>query len=59
MTKQLKKILSLAIGIPAAIIVCSESNGFDGFALQLIALAVLALILAANGVFKREEVYGK
>ena len=59
MTKQLKKILSLAIGIPAAIIVCSESNGFDGFALQLAALAVVALILAANGVFKREEVYGK
>lgn len=59
MTKQLKKILSLAIGIPAAIIVCSESNGFDGFALQLVALAVLALILAVNGVFKREEAYGK
>lgn len=59
MIKQLKTTLSLAIGIPAAIIVCSESNGFDGFALQLVALAVLALILAANGVFKREEVYGK
>lgn len=59
MIKQLKTTLSLAIGIPAAIIVCSESNGFDGFALQLVALAVLALILAINGVFKREEVYGK
>ena len=59
MTKQLKKILSLAIGIPAAMIVCGESNGFDGFALQLVALAVLAVILAVNGVFKREEVYGK
>lgn len=59
MIKQLKTTLSLAIGIPAAIIVCSESNGFDGFALQLVALAVLAVILAVNGVFKREEVYGK
>lgn len=59
MIKQLKTTLSLAIGIPAAMIVCGESNGFDGFALQLVALAVLALILAANGVFKREEVYGK
>ena len=59
MTKQLKTTLSLAIGIPAAMIVCGESNGFDGFALQLVALAVLAVILAVNGVFKREEVYGK
>lgn len=59
MIKQLKTTLSLAIGIPAAMIVCGESNGFDGFALQLVALAVLAVILAVNGVFKREEVYGK
>lgn len=55
MIKQLKTTLSLAIGIPAAMIVCSESNGFDGFALQLVALAILAVILAVNGVFKREE----
>ena len=59
MIKQLKTTLSLAIGIPAAMIVCGESNGFDGFALQLVALVVLAVILAVNGVFKREEVYGK
>lgn len=59
MLKQLKTILSLAIGIPAAMIVCGESNGFDGFALQLVALAVLALILAVNGVFKREGAYGE
>lgn len=59
MIRQLKTTLSLAIGIPAAMIVCGESNGFDGFALQLVALAVLAVILAANGVFKREEAYGK
>ena len=54
MKKQLKTIISLAIGIPAAMIVCGESEGFDGFALQLVALAVLAVILAVNGVFKRE-----
>ena len=59
MIKQLKTTLSLAIGIPAAMIVCGESNGFDGFALQLVALAVLAVTLAVNGVFKREEAYGK
>ena len=59
MIKQLKTILSLAIGIPAAMIVCGESNGFDGFALQLVALTVLVVILAVNGVFKREEAYGK
>ena len=51
---KLKTIVSLAIGIPAAMIVCGESEGFDGFALQLVALAVLAVILAVNGVFKRE-----
>lgn len=59
MIKRLKTTLSLAIGIPAAMIVCGESNGFDGFALQLVALTVLAVILAVNGVFKREEAYGK
>ena len=59
MIKHLKTTLSLAIGIPAAMIVCGESNGFEGFALQLVALAVLALILAINGVFKREEAYVK
>ena len=51
---KLKTIMSLAIGIPAAMIVCGESNGFDGFALQLVALAVLVVMLAVNGVFKRE-----
>ena len=51
----LKTIISLAIGIPAAMVFCGESEGFGGFALQLGAFAVLALILAVNGVFKREE----
>jgi hypothetical protein len=40
-------------------VVCGESEGFNGFALQLAALAVLALILAANGAFKRKEAYGE
>ena len=52
---KLKMILSLAIGIPAAMVLFGESNGFDGFALQLIALVVLALILALNGAFSQKE----
>ena len=50
----LKTIISLAIGIPAAMVFCGESEGFTGFILQLVAFAVLAVILAVNGVFKRE-----
>lgn len=52
---KLKMILSLAIGIPAAMVLFGESNGFDGFALQLIALVALALILAINGAFSQKE----
>lgn len=59
MTKHLKTILSLAIGIPAAMIVCGESTGFEGFAIQLGAVAVLGIILAVNGVFRREGAYGE
>ncbi len=52
--KKVKTIMSLMVGIPAAVIACSESNGFDGFTLQLVALVCLGIILAVNGVFSRE-----
>ena len=52
---KLKMIISLVIGVPATIIVCSESKGFDGFVLQLVALALLILIFAVNGMLKWKE----
>ncbi|MBQ3832350.1 MAG: hypothetical protein II815_04155 [Bacteroidales bacterium] len=59
MLRKIKTIASVTIGVPAALIVCSEANGMDGFALQLGALAVLLAVLALNGVFKREGAYDK
>lgn len=55
MLGKLKTIISLTIGIPAAMIVCGNYNGLDSLGIQLAALAVLALILAINGVFSRKE----
>ena len=55
MLGKLKIIISLIIGIPAAMIVCGNYNGLDSLGIQLVALAVLALILAINGVFSRKE----
>lgn len=59
MLKNIKKIVSWTLGIPAALIVCSEAQSNEGIALQFIALGVLGVILFANGLFKREEVYGR
>lgn len=47
-----KKILSLIVGIPAAIVLCGEVGTEDGYMLQAIALTVLMAILLVNGVFK-------
>lgn len=59
MLKNIKKIVSWTLGIPAALIVCSEAQSNEGIALQITALVVLGAIFFANGLFKREEVYGK
>ena len=60
MTKdKAKKIASWGLGIPAAIVACSEAQTMDGVALQLGALALLCVVLFANGVFIREETHGK
>ena len=59
MLNNIKKIASWTLGIPAAIVVCSEAQTNDGVALQLIALAILVAILLVNGLFKRKEAYGK
>ena len=59
MLKNIRKVVSWTLGIPAAIIVCSEAQTSEGIALQFIALAVLAVVLFANGLFKREGAYGE
>ena len=51
----IKKIMSWGIGIPAAIVVCSEAHNDYGFTLQIAALAVLITILAANGMFFQKK----
>ena len=55
MLGKLKTIISLIIGIPAAMVVCGDYNGLDGLGIQLVALVILAIILAINGVFSRKE----
>lgn len=55
MLGKLKIIISLIIGIPVAMVVCGNYNGLEGLGIQLIALVVLAIILAINGVFSRKE----
>lgn len=59
MLNNIKKIASWTLGIPAAVIVCSEAGGTDGLALQIGALVVLGVILFANGFFKKGESYGE
>lgn len=59
MFKNIKKIVSWMLGVPAALIIFSEAQTNEGFALQIGALVVLGVILFANGLFKREGAYGK
>lgn len=59
MLNKIKKIASWTLGIPAAVIVCSDVQANDGVALQIVALAILGIVLFANGVFRKGESYGK
>ena len=49
--KQIKKIISWVVGLPAAIIAMSEPTDLRLWWVQLAAIAVLAVVLFANGVF--------
>lgn len=49
----IKKIISWGIGIPAAIIACSEPSNNAGAILQIVALVTFVGVLAINGVFSR------
>lgn len=49
--KQIKKIISWVVGLPAAIIAISEPTDLRLWWVQFAAIAVLAVVLFANGVF--------
>lgn len=49
--KQIKKIISWVVGLPAAIIAMSEPTDLRFWWVQFTAIAVLAVVLFANGVF--------
>lgn len=49
--KQIKKIISWVVGLPAAIIAMSEPTDLHLWWVQFVAIAVLAVVLFANGVF--------
>ena len=48
----IKRIISLIIAIPAAIVMFSELNDASMWWIQFAAIGVLALVLAWNGAFK-------
>lgn len=49
--KQIKKIISWVVGLPAALIAISEPTDLRLWWVQFVAIAVLAVVLFANGVF--------
>ena len=49
--KQIKKIISWVVGLPSAIITMSEPTDLRLWWVQFAAIAVLAVVLFANGVF--------
>ncbi len=49
--KQIKKIISWVVGLPAALIAVSEPTDLRLWWVQFAAIAVLAVVLFANGVF--------
>ena len=58
--KQIKKIISWVVGLPAALIAVSEPTDLRLWWVQFAAIAVLAVVLFANGVFDetRERRFG-
>ena len=49
--KQIKKIISWVVGLQAALIAISEPTDLRLWWVQFVAIAVLAVVLFANGVF--------
>ena len=51
----IKTIISLIIGIPAAIVLVSELNDLSMWWIQLIALGAVMAVLAWNGAFSKRN----
>lgn len=51
-TNTIKKITSILLGVPAAILVFSEIEDLKYWWIQFVTLAVLMLVLLWNGAFK-------
>ena len=56
---KLKKVISFAIGVPAGICAFGEVEDLRFWWDPFVAMGVALAILAWNGAFKKEEVYGK
>ena len=56
---KLKKIVSWTIGVPAGLLAVSEYEDLRFWWVPFLAMGVAIAILAWNGLFKKEEVYGK
>ena len=54
-----KKIISWTIGVPAGLCAFSEVEDLRFWWIPFVAVGVAVVILAWNGVFKKEEAYGK
>ena len=55
----IKNIITAVLGIPSAFIMMCESYDWTGFAIQLVAVAIVFGLLAWHGCFKKEGDYYK
>lgn len=53
-TNKLKQIISLILGIPAAIIMFSEIENLEYWWIQLVAVLVLLIVLKWNNLLDKE-----
>lgn len=55
MLRKIRKIASLAIGIPAGLVAVSEVEDLRYWWVPFVAMGVAIAILAWNGAFKKDE----
>jgi hypothetical protein len=59
MLRKIRKIASLAIGIPAGLVAFSEVEDLRYWWVPFVAMGIVVAVLAWNGVFKKKEGYGE
>lgn len=59
MLRKIRKIASLAIGIPAGLVAFSEVEDLRYWWVPFVAMGIVAAVLAWNGAFKKKEGYGE